>query len=83
MGKGKKTCKTQKAKKDNWKNVQNTSSEAFLAPGVYFYGRARTFMAGRAFLWPGAHLYGRARIFIAGARICNARARIFSAKSVF
>ena len=35
-------------------------------------------MVGRALLWPGAHFYGRVRIFIAGARICSARARIFS-----
>ena len=74
--------------------MQNTSSETFLAPGVHFYGRARTFMAGRAFLWPGAHFYGRARIFIAGARIFSVkicflrsgahfygRARIFVARA--
>ena len=59
MGKGKKTRKSQKAKKDKGGNVQNTSSEVFLVPGAHFYGRARTFMTGRALLWPGAHFYRR------------------------
>ena len=74
MGKGKKTRKSQKAKKDKGGNVQNTSSEVFLVPGAHFYGRARIFvLVVRALLWPGAHFYGHARIFIAGARISTAR----------
>ena len=63
MGKGKKTCKTQRAKTTNGKSVQHTSSEVFLMPDAHFYGRVRILF------WSGAHFYGRARTFMA-TRAC-------------